>query len=126
MALINTWFFTKTIVDWDTFSKATHNQYRVVSVRPYRDKKGVLPDGLNLSVMVLKDDFDYGVDKQGNPRENNELQTFDVTVLSTASNIKKGDIVSLLDFDQEHSYAIGFDLLLRFKDVKIISPKANA
>ena len=30
--------------------------------------------------------------------------------------------MSLVDFDQEHSYAVGFDLLLRFKDIKKAQP----
>lgn len=127
MSLVNTWFFTKTIIDWDTFAKATHNQYRVVSVRPYVDKKGILPDGLSITVQVLRDDYAYGVDKQGIPRENNELQTFDATVLNRNHNIKKGDYIALLEFDQEHSYAIGFDLLLRFKNLQVLQPnKSNA
>lgn len=122
MSLTNTWFFTKTIINWDAIAKATHNQYRVVSVRPYVDKKGKLPEGLSLSLMVLKDDFDYGADKNGKPRENNELHNFDVTILNRKHDIKKGDIVQLLDFDSENSFAIGFDLLLRFKDIKVLQP----
>lgn len=39
MALINTYKFVKTIIDWESLAKATHNMYRVVSVRPYTDKK---------------------------------------------------------------------------------------
>lgn len=123
MSLINTWYFTKTLIDWSAIEKATHNQYRVVSIRPYLDKKGKLPEGLALTLMVLKDDFDYGLDKNGQPRENNLYQNFDVTVLNRKHNIKKGDTVQLLDFDSEHSFAIGFDLLLRFKDVKVLQPQ---
>lgn len=122
MALVNTWFFTRTIIDWDTFSKATHNQYRVLSVRPWADKKGILGEGLAVTLQVLKDDFDYGVDKQGVQRESNELQTFDAHILTRKHDIKKGDYVALLEFDQEHSYAIGFDLLLRFRDVQVLQP----
>lgn len=123
MSLVNTWFFTKTIVDWDKIAKAMHNQFRVVSSRPYVDKKGLLPDGVSLTLMVMKDDFDYGVDKNGQQRENNLYQNFDVTVLNRKHDIKKGDVVRLLDFDEEHSYAINFDLLLRFKDVEILQPQ---
>lgn len=39
MALINTWFFTKTIIDWDILRRGTTNKFRVVSVREYCDKK---------------------------------------------------------------------------------------
>lgn len=129
MGLINTWYFTKTIINWEVIEKATHNQYRVVSVRPYIDKKGILPEGYSLTLMVLKDDFDYGVDKNGQPRESNLYCTFDATVLNRKSVIKKGDIIRLLDFDSEHSFAIGFDLLLRFKDYEVVQNqgvKSNA
>ncbi len=122
MALINTWFFTKTTIDWETIEKATHNQYRVVSTRPYTDKKGLLPDGVNLTLMVIKDDFDYGIDKKtGAQRETNLYQNFNVTVLNKNHNIiKKGDLISLIGFLPEHSFVIGFDMLLRFKDLKIL------
>ena len=127
MALVNTWFFTRTIVDWDKFANATGNQYRVVSSRPYADKKGILPNGISYTLQVIKDSFDYGKDKNGNERENNEMQNFDVTVLNRNHPAKKGDIIQLLDFDSDHSYAIGFDLLLRFNDIKVLaSAKTNA
>lgn len=129
MALINTWNFTKTTIDWFAIEKATHNQYRVVSVRNYVDKKGLLPEGYSLTLMVMKDDYDYGLDKNGQPRENNLYQNFDVTVLNRKHPIKKGDTIRLHDFDSEHSFAIGFDLLLRFKDYEVLQnqgAKANA
>lgn len=126
MSLINTWCFTKTIIDCEKFLKATHNQYRVVSVKEYVDTKhGVLPDGYILTLKVLKDDLDYGIDKNGVQRENNEDQNFDATVLNRNHKIKKGDYVSLLDFDAEHSYAIGFDLILRFKDYKVLQTQSS-
>ncbi len=129
MSLINTWCFTKTVIDWSAIEKATHNQYRVVSVRPYEDKKGKLPDGYSLTLMVLKDDYDYGIDKNGNPRENNLYQNFDVTVLNRNHDIIKGDIIRLLEFDSENSFAINFNMILRFKDCEIIQSqggKSNA
>jgi len=125
MSLINTWYFTKTIINWATIEKATHNQYRVVSVRPYVDKKGSLPDGYLVTLMVLKDDFNYGVDKNGNLRESNLYQNFEATILSKKQVIKKGDIVRLLEFDAEHSFAINFDLILRFKDFEIVPPSGT-
>lgn len=122
MSIVNSWNFTRTVIDWDKFARATHNQYRVVSSRPYKDKKGVLPDGVSLTLQIIKDDFDYGVDKNGNPRENNLFQNFDVTVLNNKIDATKGDMVQLLDFDAEHSYVINFDLLLRFKNAKVVKP----
>lgn len=123
MALINTWFFTKTIIDWETIATATHNEYCVVSVRPYTDKNGKLPDGYNLTLMVLEDDFDYGVDKENQPRESNKLCTFNATVFSRKYPLKKGDTIRLLDFDSENSYSINFDMLLRFGGYEPIQKK---
>ena len=37
MSIANSWNFIRTLFDWDKFAKVTHNQYRVVSSRPYKD-----------------------------------------------------------------------------------------
>ena len=121
MALTNTHVITRTVILADKFLAGTGNKYKVVSARPYSDKKGVLPDGYVLTLKVLTDTIDYGCDKDGNERENNVDQNFDVTVLATHTPLKKGDYVALKNFDEEHSYAIGFDLILRFKDYEKIS-----
>ena len=121
MSLVNTWCFTKTSFNWGKFVQATHNKYKVVGSRPYTDKKGVLPDGVTLTIQVIHDDFDYGVNKSGKPRENNELQNFDVTILNSKVVAKKGDIVELSGFDEEHSTVVNFDIYLKFKDAKVIS-----
>ena len=126
MSLINTWVFTKTSIDADKLLQATRNEFRVVTSRAYSDKKGKMPDGITLTVTVLHDDHDYGVDKNGNQRDSNQFQTFDVTVLNRKHNVKKGDVIKLLDFDAENSFAIGFDLLLRFKDLEIIPKQGMA
>lgn len=97
------------------------NVFGYVTERPYRDKKGILPDGVTVTLNIQKDDGDYGIDKNtGKPRSTNLGQNFDVTILNgkTSTDFKFGDKVSLVDFDQEHSYVMGFDLLLRFKDIK--------
>ena len=124
MALQHTFVFTKTIIEWEKFSKATQNRYQVVSVREYSDKKGNRPDGYSLTLMVLKDNLDYGVNANtGEPRDNNEFVNFDVTVFSRKEKIVKGDIISLEQFDPDNSFVIGFDLILRFKDFKILESK---
>lgn len=120
MGLINSWVYQHTVIDGEALLEATRNQYRVVSVRPYADKKGILPDGYSLTLLVLADDYDYGLDKNGNPRENNQYQTFDVTVLNRDHEVKKGDFISLIGFDEEHSFVVGFDMILRFADFEII------
>ena len=124
MGIVNAFMFTNTVIDADKFLNATHNRYRVVSVRPYVDKKGVLPEGFNLTLQVLKDDMDYGIDKDGKVRENNLYQNFDVTVLSRQVEPKKGDMIKLSGFDSENSYVIGFDLLMRFRNIEVI-PSPN-
>lgn len=129
MALINTWFFTKTVIDWGAIEAATHNQYKVVSVRPYQDKKGKLPDGITMTLMVIKDTYDYGNSKDGKSRENNLYQNFEATVLNRNHAPKKGDTIKLIGFDSENSFAINFDLILRFADMEIIQThgaKSNA
>ena len=118
MPLINIHALTRTVILMDKFLNGTGNCYKVVSARPYSDKKGVLPDGYRLTLKVRNDTIDYGFDKDGNPRENNVDQNFDVTVLSRHTPLQKGDYIALKDFDEEHSFAIGFDLILRFKDYK--------
>ena len=123
MRIANAWLFSHVEIDWDKFAEGTHNQYRVVSSRPYVDKKGELPNGVNLTLQVLEDDTDYGVDKNGKPRENNLFQNFDVTVLNDKVNVKKGDMVQLLQFDAEHSYYINFNMILRFRDAKVLRPQ---
>lgn len=125
MALANTWFFTRTVIDWDKIAKATRNRFSVVSVREYADKKGKLPNGYMLTIKVLHDDFDYGTDKNGNPRENNVDQNFEVYVLTRKHHIKKGDIIRLLDFDAENSHSINFELILRFRDCEVLPKPAR-
>lgn len=120
MSIINNWAYSRQVIDWPKLKSATRNKFRVVSVREYVDKKGILPEGYTLTLMVMYDDFDYGVDKNGKPRENNVFQTFDVTVLNRKHPVKKGDFVALLDFDSEHSFVINFDLILRFKDYEVL------
>ncbi len=119
MALLNSYVYVKTTFDWAMFEQATQNKFRVVSYRPYVDKKGKLNDGYVMTLTVLHDDHDYGVDKNGEKRFDNRGQNFDVTVL-TRKSVNRGDVIKLIGFDQEHSYVIKYDLILRFKDFEVI------
>jgi len=121
MALVNSWFFTKTLVDWSIMEKAFGNKFRVIDKRKFVDKKGVLPDGTTLQLMVVHDDFDYGVDKDGNPRSNNIYQSFNATILKPV-DVSKGDVVELHGFLSDYSFAINFDMVLRFEDCVVIKP----
>ena len=116
----NSWVYTRTSFDAETFLKATRNVFQFVSGKPYQSKKNPEDKGVTLTLLVMYDDMDYGVDKSGRKRDNNVLNTFDVTILNGHSELsfKKGDKVSLAGFIPEKSYVIGFDLLLRFRDVK--------
>lgn len=106
----------------DLFKKATHNQYFCVACKPYAHKEGKLPNGKRLTLRILKDDMDYGTDKQGNVRLNNEGQNFDVTILSEDVTPQRGDIVALGELDEDNTYCLDFDLILRYKSCKVIKP----
>lgn len=116
----NSWVYTKTTFDAEFFLKMTRNIYQVVTQKPYQSKKNPDDKGITFTLFIPYDDMDYGVDKNGKKRDNNVLNTFDVTILNGQSEMpfKKGDKVSLVGFLPEKSYVIGFDLLLRFRDIK--------
>ena len=120
MSILNPWAYTQTQFNDGKFSKATRNEYQLVSQKPYQSKKNPDDKGVTLNLLIIHDDMDYGVDKNGRKRDNNVLNTFEVTVLNGQSEVpfKKGEKVSLVGFIPEKSYVIGFDLLLRFRDVK--------
>lgn len=119
--------YTQTIFKADVFAKATGNHYRVVSQAPYLDKKGKAGiQGTMLTLMVIEDSMDYGVDKNtGLPRDNNVMETFDVTILNgqTHLDLKKGDEIALKDYDPEHSYVMDYSLILRYKGYTKIEKK---
>ena len=120
MAIQNSWVYTKTTFNDEAFLKATNNTFQFVSQKPYQSKKNPEDKGVIVTLLILHDNTDYGKDKNGRKRENNVLETFDVTILNGHSELplKKGDKVSLVGFMPEKSYVIGFDLLLRFRDIK--------
>ncbi|MCA9765310.1 MAG: hypothetical protein KC455_02705 [Carnobacterium sp.] len=121
MPLQNSYVYTQTIIDSDKLLTNTKNTFRYVSQRPYQSKKNPEETGVSVTLLVLYDSTDYGTDKKtGMPRESNVFNSFDVTILNKKSylDLKKGDTVSLAGFIPEKSFAIGFDLLLRFREIK--------
>lgn len=120
MSIQNTWFYTQTTFDGEGFKKATRNTYKFVSQKPYQSKKNSAEKGVVATLLILHDDNNYGVDKNGRQRDNNTLNTFDATILNgeTTLPFKKGDTVVLGKFLSEKSYVIGFDVLLRFDSIK--------
>lgn len=120
MAIQNSWVYTQTQFDWEKFSEATGNTFLYAFQKPFQSKKEPEDKGVTLTLSIIHDSMDYGVDKNGHKRDNNVLNAFDVTILNGQSEMpfNKGDKVSLIGFIPEKSYVIGFDLLLRFKDAK--------
>ena len=120
MSIVNPWVYTRTAFDIETFKKATRNQYQFVGQKPYQSKKHPEDKGTTATLLIMYDDKDYGVDKNGNKRDNNVLNTFEVTILNgeTALPFKKGETVSLGNLIPEKTFVIGFDLLLRFDSIR--------
>ena len=120
MPIQNSWVYTQTQLDVKKFLEAMGNEFQFVSQKPYQSKKNPDDKGVTLTLLIIHDSMDYGVDKSGRKLDNNVLNTFDVTILNGQSEVpfKKGEKVSLVGFIPEKSYVIGFDLLLRFRDVK--------
>lgn len=128
MPIQNSWVYTQTQFDVKKFLEAMKNEFQFVSQKPYQSKKNPDDKGVTLTLLITHDSMDYGVDKNGHKRDNNVLNTFDVTILNGQSEVpfKKGEKVSLVGFIPEKSYVIGFDLLLRFKDVKkVVDPNGK-
>lgn len=124
MPIANAWVFTETNFKADEFLTNTHNLYRLVSQRPYISKKDPNESGVTLTLSITKDETEYGVDKKsGLKRDNNVLNTFDVTVLNnkTSIEVQKGEYVKLINFIPEKSFVIEFDLILRFEDVEKVN-----
>lgn len=126
--MLNTYQFIRTIIDWETMEKNFGGVFAYVSEEEYHDKKGKLSDGVTVTLRILRDDGDYGINpKTGKKRRTNLGQNFNVTILNgkTETSFQYDDKVKLIDFDQEHSYAIDFDLLLRFKDIQKVQPTST-
>lgn len=123
MALQNSRFFSQTSFNDAKFKSVTNNQFRLVSQHPYASKKNPQDIGVALTLQVVKDTADYGVDKKtGMKRDNNVLNTFDVTILNGVQRLdaQKGDVIRLGDMIVEKTFIIGFNLILRYKDVQVI------
>ena len=114
--------YQKTTVLGDQFLADTGNEYRVVSQRPYKDKKDKLPDGLLMTLQIVKDNSAYPVGE-----DNMTMETFEVYVLCGSHDVglKKGDFCSLHDFKEDLSYYIDYNYILRFGGVKKIDKSGS-
>ena len=123
MSLQNAWYFSQNSFNDTKFKSVTNNQFVLVSQHPYASKKNPQDIGVTLTLQVVKDTADYGVDKKtGMKRDNNVLNTFDVTVLNGVQHLdaQKGDVIRLGAMIVEKTFIIGFDLILRYKDVQVL------
>lgn len=128
MPLQNAYRYLFTKIDIERLLKDTLNEYLFVSQRPYKGKKDnegnvIIEPGANVTLQVITDISDPIIDKKtGEIKENNELETFEVTIegCQYPLPIKKGDKVSLEDFDEKNSYYINYKMILRFRGVKLI------
>lgn len=131
--MINQNKFVKTVIMNDTFEKITGNRFRVLATKPYAGK-GDLPPGVVVDLLIQQDNAPegfYGVKADGiTLREGILYQNIRVTIANgepakTLADLKAGDEIRLLDFDQEHSYYIDFNLILRYRNYEKIRKEAK-
>ena len=114
--------YTQTLVLGEDFLKDTGNKYQFVTQKPYRGKfdadgNAVIPAGVTCTLMITEDHSDPVIDKStGEVRDNNELQTFDCTIVGADYPLpfKKREMVGLGDFMQDISYYVDYNFILRF------------
>lgn len=116
-------------IDGDKMVKDHNNHYRLVGQREYRGKaESGLKPGVTVSLQVLEDRADPGMDKKtGRPLENNLYETIDVTLPGVAYPLPfhKGDEVSIFGFMPEASYFIDFNFIIRFSEIRPFAPQSN-
>ena len=113
--------YIRTVIDWDSMNRDWGGSYILVSQRPYRGKpEAGLAPGATVTLQIMQDAHDHGVDKAGRPRDNNALETFSVTIVgcSYPLPLQKGDKVKLGGFLPDSSYYIDFSLILRFSSIE--------
>lgn len=117
--------YIKKIVDGEKFLKDTNNHYAFVGQQRYKGKydengQEVVPKGVKVTLQIIEDLSEPVIDKEsGMVKDNNELQTFDATIIGADYPLPftKGEEVSLGDFLQDISYYIQFNLILRFGNI---------
>ena len=122
--------YVRTVIDWAGMDKDWGGSYIFVSQRPYKGKpEAGLAPGATVTLQIVQDDHDHGVDKAGRPRDNNALETFSATIVGCTYPLplQKGDKVKLGGFLADASYYIDFSLILRFNSIeKAQQPTAQA
>ena len=115
--MLNVSSYIRTVIDWDSMNRDWGGSYILVSQRPYRGKpEAGLAPGATVTLQIMQDAHDHGVDKSGRPRDNNALETFSATVVGCPYPLPfaKGDKVRLSGLMADSSYFIDYSLNLRF------------
>ena len=121
--------YVRTVIDWNSMDKDWGGSYIFVSQRPYKGKpEAGLAPGATVTLQIMQDAHDHGVDKAGRPRDNNALETFSATIVGCTYPLPlaKGDKVKLSGFLPDASYYIDYSLILRFSAIEKVQTPAQA
>jgi len=117
--------YIKHVIDAQKLLEDFDNRFLLVSQRRYNGKivdcKVITPEGVTVTVQILTDRSEPVIDKTtGEIMDDNVYETFDATIIGASYPLplKKGDIVSLFNFETDNSYYVDFNLILRFKGIK--------
>ena len=119
--------YIKTIIDWVGMNRDWGGFYTFVGQRAYKGKpEAGLSPGATVTLQIISDAHDHGVDKSGRPRDNNALETFSVTIVGCSYPLPftKGDKVKLDGFMPDASYYIDYSLILRFSHIEKVQQPA--
>lgn len=119
--MLNVSPYIKTLINWEGMDKDWGGSYTFVSQRPYKGKpEAGLATGATVTLQIMQDAHDHGVDKSGRPRDNNTLETFSATIVGCPYPLPyaKGDKVKLSGFLPDASYYIDYSLILRFSGIE--------
>lgn len=119
--------YIKTLIDWAGMDKDWGGSYTFVSQRHYKGKpEAGLASGATVTLQIMQDAHDHGVDKSGRPRDNNALETFSATIVGCTYPLPlaKGDKVKLGGFLPDASYYIDYSLILRFSSIEKVQQPA--
>ena len=121
--------YVRTVIDWTAMDKDWGGSYTFVSQRPYKGKpEAGLAPGATVTLQIMQDAHDHGVDKSGRQRDNNTLEVFTATIVGCTYPLPfgKGDKVKLGGFLPDASYYIDFSLILRFSSIEKVQTPAQA
>lgn len=122
-----TWFFQKKVIDIDKLLNNFQNKFEVVDCEKFASSSGKLPVCNCLTLKILSDSSDYGLNKNTNEnRTDNVGQNFNVYILNLNHDVKRDDIIALKGFNEKLSFISGFDLWMFFEDFEVLNPSSTA